>query len=319
MTSDFISLNCPSCGGNLEFAANTKALECLNCGRRFILRGNLENGNSEITHTEKPGNTEQPVNENKAKRQRGRFSVELAPEIFMEFVRVPAGEFFMGSKTRDKANEAYDNTPRHIVFLDEYFIGKYLVTNQQYLVVAQKSGLRLPAHWKLGQFPAGKQDHPVYNVTWKDASFFCKWISQKIGMQVCLPTEAQWENAARDTDERTFPWGEGINMSYANYNGYFGGTTEVGKFSPQGDSPYGCADMAGNVWEWVENSYYLYPGSVEKLDQGYDDWKGLRGGGWNDYGRSLITSIRAFAPESELQDHAGFRCACSGKIWNSHP
>ena len=102
---------------------------------------------------------------------------------------------------------------------------------------------------------ARKQNHPVVLVSWDDAKAFCDWLTQKSGKLIRLPTEAEWEKAARGTDGRRYPWGDGWDATKANTEGGAGGTTPVGKYSPAGDSPYGAADMAGNVWEWCADWY----------------------------------------------------------------
>ena len=166
--------------------------------------------------------------------------LSLAPGVTLELVRVPAGEFLMGSAAGDKVAFS-DEMPQQTVYLDEYLIGKYDVTNAQYAAFAQATN----RSWSM---PAGKENHPVVNVSWDDAVAFCQWASQITGRRIQLPSEAQWEKAARSTDGRLFPWGnDEPNASRLNFNSYVGDTTPVGKYSPAGDSPYGAADMAGNV------------------------------------------------------------------------
>jgi len=183
-------------------------------------------------------------------------TLTLAPGVEMEFVRVPAGEFRMGSDNVKEVQASDNERPQHTVYLDEYYIGRYPVTNRQYQAFVQVSGSAAPRYWQGGAIPAGKEKHPVVNVSWEDATAFCAWASERTGKTVHLPSEAQWEKAARGTDGRIFPWGdEKPNKNLCNYDSNEGGTTEVGKYSPQGDSPYGCADVAGNVWEWVNDWY----------------------------------------------------------------
>ena len=113
---------------------------------------------------------------------------------------------------------------------------------------------RLPAHWREGKIPQGKDHHPVVNVSWEDARSFCQWANQVTGQALCLPTEAEWEKAARGTDGQIYPWGnQPPEDKLCNFGMNILDTTSVGSYSPQGDSPYGCADMAGNVWEWCDD------------------------------------------------------------------
>jgi eukaryotic-like serine/threonine-protein kinase len=174
--------------------------------------------------------------------------ITLAPDMVMEYVRVPAGNFLMGSADSDTSASS-DEKPQHTVYLEEYLIGKYEVTNEQFAAFARATS----RSWSL---PAGKENHPVVDVSWNDAVAFCEWVSQATGRKVQLPTEAQWEKAARGTDGRIYPWGNTWDAARLNSSaGGVGATTPVGRYSPAGDSPYGAADMAGNVWEWVADSY----------------------------------------------------------------
>ncbi len=105
-----------------------------------------------------------------------------------------------------------------------------------------------------------KEDHPVVNVTWHDAVAYCKWLAGVTGKAYRLPSEAEWEKAARGTDGRIYPWGDEWHRMRCNASGgKRGGTTRVGNYSPLGDSPYGCADMVGNVCEWTRSLYRVYP------------------------------------------------------------
>ena len=115
----------------------------------------------------------------------------------------------------------------------------------------------------MGRFPAGKEDHPVVNVSWKDAVAFCRWLSQASGKTIRLPTEAEWEKAARGDDGRIYPWGdEPPTKELCNFSNNVGDTTPVGQY-PAGASLCGALDMAGNVWEWTGSLYGPYPYQVE--------------------------------------------------------
>ena len=163
----------------------------------------------------------------------------------------------MGS-TRAQANQAVKDglnkdwvtreQPQHTVELTDYFIGKYPVTNSEYQLFIQEVGQPSPRGWSGSQFPEQKGAHPVINVSWEDAQAYCDWLGKKTGKNYHLLTEAEWEKAARGADLRIYPWGDAFDPGKANTaESSIGGTTPVGQYSPQGDSPYGCADMAGNV------------------------------------------------------------------------
>lgn len=179
----------------------------------------------------------------------------------IEFVKVPAGNFLMG--TSDKVEDASgDEKPRHTVDLPyEYFMGRFPVTNEQYAEYVKAVGSKHPVSgWEK------KQDHPVVDVSWNDAMVYCKWFSDllkdklPVGLALRLPTEAEWEKAARGQKGLLYPWGDLFDKTKCNTNeGGKGDTTPVGAYSPQGDSPYGCADMSGNVGEWTRSIYRPYP------------------------------------------------------------
>jgi len=233
----------------------------------------------------------------------------------MEFMRVPAGKFIMGS------NDVRDNEkPQHTVELSEYLIGKYPVTNLEYQAFVRDAKYKAPEDWKNDPFPAYKGNHPVVYVSWNDASAFCKWLSEKTGEQYRLPTEAEWEKAARGTDGRVYPWGDDFdpkkaNTKNTNASEINDGTTSVGKFSPQGDSPYGCADMAGNVFEWCNDwfsdTYYQSTSSSNPLGPNSGAYRVLRGGSCGSSVLNVRSAYRVWVVPSYSGYFIGFRCARS--------
>lgn len=237
--------------------------------------------------------------------------ITLAQGVTMSFVRVPAGEFTMGSSDADWGAES-DEKPQHKVYLDEYLIGKYEVTVAQFRAFVEETGYTASRD----ALPSGKEDHSVTMVSWEDAVAFCRWASEVTGRVVRLPTEAEWEKAARGTDARIYPWGnEPPDVSRCNFDNKIG-TMPVGNYSPAGDSPYGCADMAGNVWEWVndwyQKTYYSVSPGSNPPGSANGDSRVLRGGGWYGYcyyNRAADRSYSVF-PDSRSYDY-GFRCAAS--------
>jgi formylglycine-generating enzyme required for sulfatase activity len=173
----------------------------------------------------------------------------------VELVLIPPGEFTMGS-----GKGHGDEKPVHKVYLDAFYIGKYPITNVQYKRFVEATRRRAPRHWSGGRIPEGKENHPVVMVSWYDARAYCKWLAEETGEIVRLPTEAEWEKAARGTDGRLYPWGNEFDGDRCNtWESDIRDTTAVGEYSPRGDSPYGAADMAGNVWEWMSSLYKDYP------------------------------------------------------------
>lgn len=189
--------------------------------------------------------------------------------VEMEFVEVPAGEFLMGSRDQDESDD--DEKPQHTVDIPyDYFMARFPVTNAQYAAYVSANGIIHPvSSWEK------KPDHPVVNVSWNDAMAYCRWLNDlrrnelPSGVDLRLPTEAEWEKAARGTDGLIYPWGNTFDKNKCNVDeGGKKDTTSVGAYSPQGDSPYGAADMVGNVWEWTHSLFKRYP---YEADDGRED------------------------------------------------
>ena len=173
--------------------------------------------------------------------------------------------------------------PQHEVDLTEYLIGKYPVTNDQYQAFVRSAGYEPPRGWDQGEPPLDEGDHPVIYVGWRDAQAYCRWLSEETGKDYRLPTEAEWEKAARGDDARRYPWGDEFEKEKCNTSeSGIGGTTPVGQYSPEGDLPYGCADMAGNVWEWTRSmdKEYPYDPADGREDSEAEGDRVLRGGSW---------------------------------------
>ena len=205
------------------------------------------------------------------------------------WVEVPAGEFWMGSH-KGKGDER----PVHRVILESFLIARVPITNAQYRFFVEASGYRPPMYWEDGTMPSDLESHPVVSVAWHDAMAYCQWLAGVTGKTVNLPSEAQWEKAARGSkDQRNYPWGGDWNDSYCNTSELgLGGTTPIGIF-PEGVSPYGCLDMAGNVYEWTSSLWgkdwrkpeYIDPYNPsdgrENLKAGNEVMRLLRGGSWD--------------------------------------
>jgi formylglycine-generating enzyme required for sulfatase activity len=176
-----------------------------------------------------------------------------------EMVLVPAGEFLMGSDPGVDERAEDDEQPQHTLYLADYYLARTPVTNAQYAAFVQATDHDPPRHWKGGRLSMGEEGHPVVHVSWYDAVAYCKWLSQVAGKPYCLPSEAEWEKAARGTDGRIYPWGNQWDAERCNSDaGLKGDTTPVSAY-PEGASPYGLLDCAGNVWEWTRSLYMEYP------------------------------------------------------------
>ncbi|MEA3350413.1 MAG: formylglycine-generating enzyme family protein, partial [Chloroflexota bacterium] len=241
----------------------------------------------------------------------GYKKLTLTKPVEMELIRIPAGEFLMGSDENVDKHANINEQLQHRLHLPEYYIGKYPVTVAQIRPFVEKSGHKFEDY--SGSLK-GKPNHPVVRVSFKKAVAFCEWLSRESGQVFRLPSEAEWEKAARGTDGLIYPWGSEWDPKRCNSEeGGVGDITHVGKYSPQGDSPYGCTDMAGNVWEWTRSLYRDYPydpdDGREATDVG-DSPRVVRGSSWIDnhgYARCAYR-YRHFPRWSDLY---GFRVVVS--------
>ena len=259
-----------------------------------------------------------------------------APKVINEgygdFLIVPAGNFKMGDNFGD--GDARER-PVHQVYLDTFYISKFEVTNGDWNKFQNDPAYNDTKLWPNGRVVpkdrspywnmavnhgGGTPDsdrYPVLSVNWDAATAYCNWLSMKTGKKYRLPTEAEWEKAARGTDQRRFPWGNTIDHDHANFAGkqkYDTGMA-VGSF-PKGASPYGAMDMAGNVSEWVQDWYSrdYYTVSPKKNPQGPEKgaYRVLRGGSYFIEGQDLRSYARAAAWPSFLAYRmVGFRPARS--------
>jgi formylglycine-generating enzyme required for sulfatase activity len=232
-------------------------------------------------------------------------------------VLVPAGPFPMGVPPGDR-DGGRDEYPRHQIELDAFYIDRYEVTNGRYLQFVKATGHRLPQHpknpartlWTGDQVSDVVAERPVVNVDWHDADAYCAWAGKR------LPTEAEWEKAARGTDDRRFPWGNVEPTSkHLNFNQQWIGEKTlmpVGSYEA-GKSPYGAYDMAGNVWEWVADWYddRYYEKSPAKNPKGPDTGtdKVLRSSGWAVETPLVRIFTRVKSDPTVRNESTGFRCA----------
>ncbi len=240
-----------------------------------------------------------------------------------DMIPVPAGQFWMGSAD-DEPQAGEEEKPQHRLSLAPFWIARYPVTNAQYKAFVDDTDHPPPEHWVKGTFrkqvvfPEAEQDHPVVNVSWHDAQAYCRWLSQKTGRPYRLLTEAEWERAARGTGGRRYPWGnEPPTEEHCNYGKNVGHTTPVGAYSLQfgqdRESPYGCADMVGNVWEWTSSLFrpYPYDPSDGREDPNAAGPRVLRGGAWVSSPESLRTTSRLKDNPDSRYHTGGFRCGMS--------
>jgi len=218
---------------------------------------------------------------------------EALPELAEhDMVQVPSGAFVMGT---DRGYR--DEFPSHTVRLDGFYIDRYEVTNAQWNVFARANG---------DSPRAGADELPVADVTWYDARAYCAWVGLR------LPTEAEWEKAARGMDARRYPWGEEIDANKASFDYVNNDLMPVGSY-PQGASPYGVEDLAGNAAEWVADwwhwDYYTQSPSENPTGPIGGIFRVVRGGSWTDRAFGVRATRRAMQHPSVADRDIGFRCA----------
>lgn len=209
-------------------------------------------------------------------------AAETPPAPPEGMVYVPAGEFIMGSEKGDP-----DERPQHTAQTGAYFIDKLEVSNADFK--------KFNPEYK---YPEGRDNHAA-KVTWEQATAYAAWAGKR------LPTEAEWEKAARGTDGRTFPWGESYDASFILWDE----THERGSAPARPESPYGCLDMAGGAWEWTADWYKPYPGNSVPSDAYGEKYKVIRGGASFNDCAMLRTSHRYYLPPNTTgKYYTGFRC-----------
>jgi formylglycine-generating enzyme required for sulfatase activity len=225
-----------------------------------------------------------------------RIEVEVAAEM----VLIPEGPFLMGE------GEAV-----HSITVPAFYIARHPITNADYAAFVAASGYRPPPHWPGEQCPEALSRHPVVNVSWHEALAYCHWLSAATGYHYRLPTEAEWEKAARGTDGRAYPWGNDFDPTKCNcLESGIGGATPVDGYA-NGSSPYGIVDMVGNVWEWCSSVYANVP---YRADDGREDpaapgGRVLRGGSWLNRAAGVHAARRLSALPEFLAPNIGFRVA----------
>jgi len=250
-------------------------------------------------------------------------SVPGLPLNLPDTIRISAGPFWMGSSLHDP--DAHDNEkPRHQVDLPAYKISRYPVTNAQYACFLAHNPDHQAPHseeerdhlydWdpQARIHPEGKADHPVVLVSWEDARAYCDWLSQITGKHCRLPTEEEWEKAARGSLPEThlYPWGNDWESGFCNTEELGeNSTTSVHKFESKNKSLFGIIDMVGNVWEWTASWYEPYPDSPHKTEKYGQICRIARGGSWRNSRRGVRISCRGRCKPDVRRADLGFRTA----------
>ena len=212
---------------------------------------------------------------------------------------IPAGEFIIGTDQGFK----YES-PARVISLNGFYIDRSEVTNAQYQRFVDSTGHAPVVNWKGGRFPKGEENFPVTNIGYYDALAYARWAGKR------LPTEEEWEKAARGSDGRSYPWGNEWKKRAANVRPIigFGGLAAVGSY-PEGASKYGCVDMSGNVWEWTTSWFAAYPGNLTDDPNFGEKYKVIRGGSYRQSEIIAQCPRRDFMDPEQSRVDVGFRCA----------
>ncbi len=220
-------------------------------------------------------------------------------------ILIKGGSFKMGYASSEADEKNKYISPEHEVKVEDFYIDKTEVSNQDYKKFVDATKHPAPPSWKNGQFPPGEDLFPVTSVSLEDAQAYAKWAGKR------LPTEKEWEYAARGSDGRIYPWGKtwqaGVSISKESEEK---SPRTVGSL-PKGASPFGVLDMAGNVWEWTSDKFSLYPGSKEEADPKLEGTAVIRGGSFKSDQKALTSYTRNFVPPTFKGDILGFRCSKS--------
>ena len=233
-----------------------------------------------------------------------------------DMILIPAGPFKMGSSDKDilwaakrfhsESLDWYrDETPLHEVTLPGFKIDKFLVTVRDYEIYRQVTGKAAPREHDNARFNQPRQ--PIVALPWKEARDYCLWAKKR------LPTEREWEKAARGTDARYYPWGneaDALNTNIRGKGDIYRYSNPVGAM-PENASPYGVMDLAGNVWEWTEDWYQPHPGNQYDNDLYGEKFKVIKGGSWNSNLDLARGSVRGKAFPDDIKNYIGFRCVAT--------
>lgn len=221
------------------------------------------------------------------------------------WITIPASTFSMGSDPEDDVVPYENETPRHRLHVDAFQLSRTHITNAQYAAFVSASGHPAPGHWLDDQIPEELADHPVTYVDWHDAQAFCQWAAAR------LPTEAEWEKAARGTDARLWPWGnQPPDGQRCNFDKHIATTSPVQQF-PASAGPYGTLDLAGNAWEWTSSLAQEYPYRADdgREDPTTDGPRIVRGGSYTHSAREIRAADRHSFVPSTRGPYLGFRVA----------
>ncbi|KAF0248262.1 MAG: serine/threonine protein kinase bacterial, partial [bacterium] len=225
--------------------------------------------------------------------------------LIPQMARIIGGSFKMGRDT--EKDVPLEQTPIHDVTVKNFFLSRYEVTNREYQEFVVTTNYRSPPGWSGIELAKGTENLPVVNITWEDAQYYCQWLSKTTKQNYRLPTEEEWEYAARGTDNRLYSWGnEWLSNSTVFADTSLGVTSPVTSTVLSNDkSPFDIIGLLGNVSEWTSSSYQPYPQSTSKID--CSGCYSIRGGNFRSQPNELVATFRTGG--KKISDRVGFRIA----------
>lgn len=233
-------------------------------------------------------------------------------KFFANMVWLKGDTFKMGRAPETATKDELDQTPVHPTAVADFWMGRYEVTNEEYKQFLDDTKRKAPEDWPNGNYAPDRASHPITNINWTDAVAYCDWLSTKSGRKFRLPTEEEWEYAARGTDERPYPWGKvwATNRTVSGDSSIKGEPVPVNSPSLANDiSPFRVFGMAGNVSEWTNSSYTVYPDSKAVMEDKYRGQKVIRGGHYSARKEATMATYRTSNPVDFIDPHIGFRVA----------
>lgn len=237
-----------------------------------------------------------------------------------DLIEIPEGDFKMGSLTAQPHSHPSE-APQHVCKLPNFYLAKTPVTNEAYALFLAETDHEAPSHWQQTEAQVIQLDHPIVGVSFDDAIVYCRWLSQKHNHLFDLPTEFQWEKAARGpNDARIYSWGDEWAAYRCNSAEHGRNqTTPVTLFASEQQNPYGIYDMHGNVWEWTRSWYSPYPGSAYRTLKYGRSHRVIRGGSFdNDHKACRISQRGRYEPEVK-RPYLGFRIASNAPLAKTPP
>jgi len=258
-------------------------------------------------------------NINPTRKQKEEITLTLASGITMDFVHIPAGEYWMGTNTTLDEFSRFHEQPQHRIYLDEFWMAKYPITTLQYKEFINRNPQE--TYNDFYTLPKNGDDFPIVSIPWGKAVAFCDWLRKITKVSIRLPFEAEWEKACRGADINIFPWGNELpDQKKAAYEASFSGLIPIDQYREKDKSSFGVMRKTGNLWEWVSDWYDCdyYKNSPASNPQGpnFGNNKVIRGGSWKNSLETFRLTARWCMPPNTWDDTVGFRVCFDNQYSN---